>query len=143
MKIRALGSCLTFPRVCGSSVFSDSIRGIVLRAMNDNQDIEFAETEFRPDSVQPAYPGMLGKVTDAGLSGKRTRLVKSSILAGEGAGGQTRRLGRPGAISNDKDPLVKTHSGVSAKMKTVQETDESTDLGLQTSERERNVREFV
>lgn len=121
--------------------------------MNDNQDIEFAETEFRPDSVQPAYPGMhdseaaedieLGKVTDAGLSGKRTRLVKSSILAGEGAGGQTRRLGRPGAISNDKDPLVKTHSGVSAKMKTVQETDESTDLGLQTSERERNVREFV
>jgi hypothetical protein len=95
---------------------------MVLKTMNEYRNVEFVETEFRPQAIQRAYPG--------------------AYRVGKGDN-------RSGA-AEDKQHLIKTHSGFPAKLKTLNGAgDELNDLekGLSDSEvivgRKARVKEIV
>ena len=116
--------------VCGESHFRDSIRDKVLLSMNNEQEIEFTEAEFRPDSVRPAYPGVhaldptddieLGKFSIADDSSKGNRLTKLPPVVGEGSTRRSSHLTPSGQTSEDKERLVRSRSG---RSETVEEAD--------------------
>ncbi|CZR55712.1 uncharacterized protein PAC_05600 [Phialocephala subalpina] len=120
--------------VCAQADFSDSIRGTVLKAMNEYQDIEFAETEFQPQGVRQAYPGIHKLERDdvemhrMVTRSRPTRMLRSSRLSSQ----------------DDEKRLVKTHSGMSSKLETLDEKSErSMDLGPQSPTIRRDVADIV
>ena len=44
--------------VCGDSEISRTIRKTVIETMEDYPNVEFVETEFQPQGVRQAYPGI-------------------------------------------------------------------------------------
>lgn len=101
--------------------------------MNEYQDVEFVETEFRPHGVRKAYPGihMLAR-NDTEMevvnSDRRRRLVKTSRLADDSIIAEKSRADDRSRVSNDKERLIKTRSGVATKLRTLDEEVESEDL---------------
>ena len=138
--------------VCGSSEFSLSIRDIVLKSMDQYHDIEFAEVEFQPRGVRQAYPG-IHAIDDEDIEldrmahSKRSsmgRLVRSSRLAG---GSTNFRKLRSEADTSEQEGgterLVRSRSGATTKLRTVEEADEASDLEAQSNSIRAREKEFV
>jgi hypothetical protein len=123
---------------------------MVLKTMGVYKDVEFVETEFQPQTVPPAYPGM--HASDNG--GVEVELV--SVL--KTADGRVRLRKAPiptGKIkasgSRDKKEinqrLIKAHSGITTTLTTVdegvEEVEEEKDLEAQSFERRVTEKEIV
>ncbi|TVY87653.1 hypothetical protein LAWI1_G007389, partial [Lachnellula willkommii] len=118
-----------FGQACGNSEFSSLIRAMVLKAMDEYQDVEFAEIEFQPCGVRKVYLGIYGFTKDdiemdakliVRQAGRRRRLVRLSRL------GHTESASAVDLEGNkdDKKRLIRAHSGVIARLKTLDEEDE-------------------
>lgn len=116
---------------------------MVLKAMGEYQDVEFAEAEFQPRGVRQAYPGIhrvsKGDIEMTARSilrhGERKRhLVTSSRL---GQPQVSLRSGSTGAAISEVQGLIRSHSGVSTQLKTLEEKDEPVEtLGSQAKAKE-------
>jgi hypothetical protein len=108
--------------------------------MDQYHDIEFAEIEFQPQSVRQAFPGAqpdgneeieLGRIVNADHRTLR-RLVRASKLVGESTLEKLRREAGSSERTEGTETLIRTRSGVSSRLETVKELDESSDLEAQS-----------
>lgn len=131
--------------VCGDSEFSDAIRGMVIKAMDDNQNVEFVETEFQPQGVPQAYPGIHKLDTSDIEMGsfknlERRRLVKPRFGRRRLVKSRFGRRRTARQARDDREILIEMHSGVSGKLRTLDEEvnrkDSETDVGAKIEPKE-------
>jgi len=130
--------------VCRSSQFSQDVRDIVLKTMDMYKDVEFVETEFQPQSIQPAYPGIhildrgemeLEKWSVVKPTDGRVRLRKAINKVTADTSRETEEVNRR---------LVKSHSGATSTLTTVdEEAGEMKDLEEQSLGGKVNGKEIV
>ncbi|RDL41166.1 uncharacterized protein BP5553_01145 [Venustampulla echinocandica] len=119
----------TIITACGDAEFSSSIRSTVLKAMDEYQGVEFVETEFQPQDVPKVHPGIHSKIKeDTGDIEMDARSIARHVDRRRRAG-QSQALATPKA--GDRLRLMKSYSGVSAKLRTLEEVEESVDDGIQ------------
>lgn len=109
---------------------------MVVEAMNEYQNVEFTETDFQPQVIRQKFPGVhkverddeeMHRVVTQSVS-RRTRLLRSS------------KLGK----QDDKEGLVKRHSGMASKLETVNEkSDTDSEYGPQSPSVKRVVVDIV
>lgn len=107
--------------VCGSSGFSDSVRDIVLKTMNEYRDVEFVETEFRPGG-RPVHPSYHATEKDDLASGT-VKSAQSKNQTSSPGKIKTFRQNFKSSVSDDTQHLVKAHSHLDVNAKTLDEAE--------------------
>jgi hypothetical protein len=97
---------------------------MVLKTMNEYRDVEFVETEFRPQRGRQAHPNAHTMDKDdveiAAVKGERKKR-QISKLGDMSVEIKTFRRNNKSSAAEDKQHLVKTHSGFATKLKTLDE----------------------
>jgi hypothetical protein len=94
--------------VCADPTFSGVVRRVVLKTMDEYQNVGFVETEFQPQHTQETrpqhQPPLAGLAQDIEMDTRSQGGMKALVL------------GSPEKFRDDHFRLMKSHTGVAAKL---------------------------